>query len=117
MKNFFAVFGVCLFLAALAGCSSVDGNTGNMPMYGIADEEALWIRNGEPLLYEDEPWFPQDRVDVLMDSEVSLLGVYRDVQFFSTKTDVRPYNRLYTKFGKNQFRIFKKKNDSHHSAR
>ncbi len=45
-----------------------------------------------------------------MDSEVLLLGEYRNVQFFIDKIDVRPYARLYTKFANNQFRFFKKRN-------
>ena len=117
MKKFSILFGGCLVGLFLAGCASTGGNTGNMSMYEIPDEEAAWIRNGEPLVFEEGTWFPQDKVDILLDTEVSLVGKYREVEVFVDKTDVRPYARLYTKFGKNMFRIFKKANDPHPPAR
>ena len=106
-------------MAALEGCSSTggNGNIGNMPTYKIPDEEAAWIRNGNPLVFEDDPWYPQDAVEVMLDSEVYLVGEFQGVQIFADKTDVRPFNRLYTKFARNQFRIFKKANDPHKPAR
>jgi hypothetical protein len=117
MKKKTAVVGCLMILLVLAGCSGTKGNTGNLPTYAIPDEEAEWIRNGNPLVFEDEPWYPQDGVDILLDSEVYLVGTYQNVQIFAERADVRPYNRLYTKFGKNKFRIFKKTNDSNKSAR
>ena len=73
------------------------------------NSEAFWIRDGEPIMFEEESWVPQDDVENLFDSEVYYLGSYRDVNFYAEKTDVRPYNRLYTKFGKNKYRLFEKK--------
>jgi hypothetical protein len=99
-----------LWVTLLTSCSSnVKGNVGLMPNYAIPQEEAAWIRNGEPILFEEEYWYPQDNYDVLLDSEVIPVGEYQGVQFFVGKIDVRPYDRLYSKFGKNKFRIFKKK--------
>jgi len=91
----------------VCGCSGVKGNIGQMPVFAIPVIEAKWIREGEPLQFEDERWYPQDAVDVLLDSEVYLLGEYRGVQFFIQKADVRPFHTLYTKFGPNKFRMFK----------
>ena len=84
------------------------GNVGNIGSYTVVDEEAEWIRNGEPIEFEGTRWFPQDGFDVLMDNEMYLLGEYKGVQFFVEKIDVRPYNRLYTKFNRNKFRFFQK---------
>ncbi len=95
-------------LSLTAGCAGLDGNRGDTT-YQFPVIEAEWIRNGEPLEYEGEFWYPQDNVDVLLDSEVMLLGKYRDVEFFAQTVDVRPYNRLYTKFGSNRFRSFENK--------
>ncbi len=95
-------------LLFLAGCSHKAGNVGNLAAYKTPSGEAQWIRNGEPIQFADELWYPQDGVDILLDGEVYLIGEYKGVQFFVEKIDVQPYNRVYTKFGRNKFRIFER---------
>jgi len=112
MKNKGILFGgmllICVF--AFGGCETTKGNIGNMPSYKIPlSGEAEWLRNGDPIEFEGELWYPQDRVNVLIDAEVHLMGEYKGVQFFIEKIDVRPYNRLYTKFANNKYRIFTKR--------
>lgn len=91
------------------GCGNTTGNVGRMQNYAIANVEAAWIRKGEPIEFEKNQWYPADDIESLTDIEMYLLGEYRGVQFFVEKMDVRPYNRLYTKFGRNKFRFFEKK--------
>ena len=101
-----------LFYIFLTGCSihrdGGSGNEGQLQSFGFHMVEPAWIRNGEPIEFEGEMWFPQDGVDSLLDSEVIYLGEYRNVQYFIDKVDVRPYERLYTKFAKNKFRYFER---------
>ena len=94
-----------------AGCQTSGGNVGHLQSYPVASIEAEWIRNGEPILFEEEEWYPADSVEGFMDSEMIPVDIYRDVRFFTDKVDVRPYDRLYTKFGRNQFRFFEKRKD------
>ena len=94
-----------------SACQTTTGNTGRMQMFPLMSSEADWIRNGEPIEFEGEKWYPADIVEVLLDSEVFLLGEHRGLQFFVEKADVRPYNGLYTKFDVNKFRLFEKKSD------
>jgi len=99
---------ICLVI--FSGCSSRStGNVGMMSVFTIPKEEAEWIRNGDPLEIEGELWYPKDSFDVLLDSEVYLIGEVKGVQVFVDKVDVRPYSRLYTKFAQNKFRVFKKR--------
>ena len=77
----------------------------------MAAVEAEWIRNGEPIEFEEELWYPADSVEGFLDSEMMLVGTYRNVQFFIDKVDVRPYDRLYTKFSRNQFRFYEKRKE------
>ncbi len=93
-------------ISFLVGCSGA--LVGSRNPYAIPQSEAQWIRDGEPIVFENEAWYPKDDVDVLTNQEVYLLGEYEGVQFFVEKADVRPYNRLYTKFGENRFRVFVK---------
>ena len=79
--------------------------------YPTPQEEAGWIVKGEPVVFEGQQWAAQDYVDILLDSEVVLVGEYNGVQLFVEKIDVRPYDRLYTKFGVNKFRVLTKEND------
>jgi hypothetical protein len=99
--------GAGFLLMLLTGCSS--GSNHILSQYSAPQKEADWIIQGHPIEFEGELWYPQDNVDNFLDSEVALLGEYQGVQFFSEKVDVRPYERLYTKFGPNKFRAYTKR--------
>ena len=119
MKQFFVGVGLIAVLALFnGGCSSSMGNEGNISTYKIVNPEPDWIRNGEPLEFESELWYPRDSLDILLDSEVMVVGDFRGLQIFIQAVDVRPYNRVFTKFGKNKFRVFetKTKNDQSKKA-
>jgi hypothetical protein len=103
---------IYLFLAAitiLAGCVTPSGNRGLVQIFDSPLEEAQWIQNGKPLEFEKEDWYPVDALENIMDAEVRLMGDYEGVQFFTLQEDVRPYSRLYTKFGINKFRAFERR--------
>lgn len=100
-----------LLILGVTGCTNGFANRGRMTTYAAPESEVQWIRNGEPIEFESELWYPQDRVDILKDTEVLRLGKYKGVEFFVDKVDVRPYNRLYTKLGDNTFRVFLKRNN------
>jgi len=102
------VSGLCLLLCVIiGGCSFAQHNEGSMSKYAFSVEEADWIMEGEPIEFQGQWWYPQDDVDILLDTEVVLRGEYKGVQFFTTRTDVKPFHKIYTKFGRNKFRIFK----------
>lgn len=97
-------------LTFAVGCRTAGrGNSGQVQSFVFQPVEAEWIRNGEPIVFEGETWYPKDDIESLQDSEVYYLGEYRSVQFFVDRVDVRPYDRLYTKFAKNKFRFYKKR--------
>ena len=91
------------------GCNRVLIEGEQAQSFNFPSLEADWVRNGEPLEYEGKLWYPQDDLENLVDSEMYPLGQYKDVPFFCEKQDVRPFNRLYTKFARNKFRLFLKK--------
>jgi len=104
------IWGPIFLFFLFSGCqSATPGNVGHVHSYPIPSVEAEWIRNGEPIEFEEALWYPADDVEVFLDSEMSQVGEYRGVPFFIDKFDVRPYNRIYTKFGRNQFRYYEKK--------
>ncbi len=105
--KFFCLIG-CL-VVGLWGCSHAKGNIGKMSIFRVPEKEAEWIRAGEPIAFEEELWYPQDAIEVLLDQEVYLVGEYKGVQFFVEKADVRPYKALFTKFDRNKFRVYRKK--------
>ena len=109
MSNNRATLTVILLFLFAAGCQSTGGNIGHVHSYPMTALEAEWIRNGEPLEFEDELWYPVDGIEGFLDSEMSLVGEYLGVQFFVDKVDVRPFERLYTKFSRNKFRFFEKR--------
>lgn len=103
-----AIF-IIFALFILSGCRTTGGNVGSLQNYAAPASEADWIRNGDGLRFEGEDWFPVDSIESLQDSEVAVMGEYKGVTFFTDKVDVRPFNRLYTKFSRNRFRIFEKR--------
>ena len=74
-------------LGVIAGCITPEKT--DKPGAGILTESQLtepaWIRNGEPIVFEGEDWFPTDNIENLLDSEVYRAGVYREVPFFQAK--------------------------------
>jgi len=98
-----------LLAVSFLGCGEIVRRRPKPRVYESPTIEAEWIRKGEPIEFESELWYPMDSVENLLDAEVYYLGEYRDVEFFIEKIDVRPYSYLYTKFGRNKFRTFKKR--------
>ena len=104
------LFLISLLVVVAAGCASKTGNVGQVQVYPAPKVEAEWIRNGQPIEFEDELWFPVDDVEVLLDSEMTPLGEFQGVRIFAEKTDVRPFERLYTKFDVNKYRFYERNN-------
>lgn len=105
--------GLCLMLSAFwGGCTTVNsGNDGQVQSYPAPVIEAGWIRNGEPIEYDGSKWYPVNDYEVLEDSEVYQITEYRGVQVFVEKIATKPYDRIYTKFDKNKFRYFERRDD------
>ncbi|MDE2028654.1 MAG: hypothetical protein KGK03_04835 [Candidatus Omnitrophica bacterium] len=105
--------GLWLVLAAgVAGCASMaPQNSGQLQSYPSPLIEAEWIRNGEPIQFEGDKWYPVNDYEVFSDPEVYQVGEYRDVQIFVAKIDTKPYKRIYTKFDKNKFRYWEPRDD------
>ncbi len=102
-----AAAGLILTLGGCAG--STRGNSGQLQSYPAPLIEAGWIRNGEPIIYEGKEWYPARDVENLLDNEVFQIGEYRGVQIFVDKIDIKPYERLYTKFAKGKYRYFQRR--------
>lgn len=105
MKYLKSLFVLCCTVMSV-GCNTPTGIKPDQAK--VVGLEAAWIREGEPIIFEGTSWYPQDDIENLFENELYLLGEYQGVEYFVEKMDVRPYNRLYTKFGKNRFRLFEK---------
>lgn len=106
----FVTLWVMVIGLSVSGCGTSGGDS-HIVMYQITSPEPDWIRNGEPVELEGELWYPTDNADILLDNEVEPVGNYKGVPLYVQKLDVRPYNRIYTKFAKNKFRVFETKAD------
>ena len=112
MRRSFYIYLSAGILFITMGCNRVLVEGEQPQTFRLPVAEAEWIRNGEPLEFEGKLWYPQDDLENLVDSEVYLLGEYTGVQIFSEKQDIRPLNRIYTKFGRNKYRLFLEKKNS-----
>jgi len=99
-----------LILVFLGGCSTTNtGNDGQVQSYPVPIIESQWIRNGEPIEFDSYKWYPVNDYEVLQDNEVLQIAEYKGVQVFVEKIDTKPYERLYTKFDKNKFRYYERR--------
>ena len=105
------VFGLgFIVIGFLGGCSSINsGNDGQVQSYLAPAIEAGWIRDGNPIEYDGSKWYPVNDYEVLQDSEVFQITEYKGVQVFVEKIAIKPYSRVYTKFDKNRFRYFERR--------
>lgn len=106
-------FGLMFILIGLgAGCTTVNPDNGGLVQsYPAPVIEAGWIRDGEPIDFDGHKWYPVNDFEVLQDSEVFQVAEYRGVQVFVEKIAVKPYERIYTKFDKDKFRYFERRDD------
>ncbi len=95
-----------VLLMIVSGCGLPRRGDGLLPAASDRLAEPDWIRNGEPLVFEAAEWFPTDEVENLLPAEVFEVGVFRGVPYYIEKTDVRPFDRLYTYFSPNRYRAF-----------
>lgn len=96
----------------LGGCASVNtGNDGQVQSYSYPAVEPEWIRNGEPIEFDGYKWYPANDFEVMDDSEVFQVDEYKGVQVFVEKIATKPYARIYTKFDKNKFRYFERRDN------
>lgn len=98
-----------LAVLIMAGCTRMNSsNDGLIQSYAAPMVESTWIRNGDPIEFEKHRWYPIDDIETLLDNEVFQVAEYKGVPIFVEKVDARPFDRLYTKFGKNKFRYFER---------
>jgi hypothetical protein len=108
MKAHEFVVGVGVMLL-VSGCALLGGRSAEKSLtssYALTEPE--WIRDGQPIEFEGALWYPTDNVEGLLDSEVYQAGEHKGVAFFIDKMDVKPFDRLYTRFAKNRYRAFEK---------
>ena len=108
--GFIKILSVIIGVLAVTGCAHTGpDNQGQLQSYPAPTIEAGWIRDGNPIVYEGNKWYPVDDLENMLDSELFQVGEYNGVQVFVDKVDTKPYNRLYTKFAKGKFRYFELK--------
>ena len=99
-------FGLLFLLIILTGCISYAPGKfrGDFPI-----KEAPWVREGMPIMFQEYAWYPTEDIETLLDSEMEYQGEYNQVPFYIEKRQIKPFSRIYTKFGNHRYRIFKKK--------
>ena len=112
-KRKFLGFVLCFIITGFwGGCASVNSdNGGQVQSYPYPVIEAEWIRNGGPVEYDGSKWYPVNDYEVLQDQEVYQVSEYKGVQVFVEKIATKPYGRIYTKFDKNKFRYWERRED------
>lgn len=103
MKKCFLFIFVLLLSLNYSGCVEL-----NKQAWEYSVEEPQWIKNGEPIIFENQKWYPRDIIETLLDEEMFNIFTYNGEKIYIEKKEVRPYNRLYTKFGKLKYRLFEK---------
>lgn len=103
MKKSFFLISILLLSLVYSSCVEL-----NKQALEYSLDEPQWIRNGEPIIFENQKWYPRDIIETLLDDEMLNIFIYNGEKVYVEKKEVRPYNRLYTKFGKLKYRLFEK---------
>lgn len=110
MKTIFILAFIIFSAGIFSGCQISLPNSGdNTLLVATPLDEPTWVRNGEPIQFEGENWYPTREIERFMDNEVYQIGVYREVVFFLDRVDVKPFERLYTRFAKGRYRAFERR--------
>ncbi len=98
-----------VFLAVvLAGCIAGSGGRRNVD-YAI--KEAGWIKDGKPIIHDNRSWYPTEYIENHLDGEMEYVGEFQSVPFYVERRQIKPYNRVYTKFDYHKYRVFLAKKD------
>ncbi|MEW6008659.1 MAG: hypothetical protein AB1629_03400 [Candidatus Omnitrophota bacterium] len=93
-----------LFLAiVLAGCAGSYAARRNID-YAI--KEAEWIKDGKPLIYDNKSWYATEFIENHLDNEMEYVGEFQNAPFYVERRQIKPYNRIYTKFDYHKYRLF-----------
>jgi hypothetical protein len=103
MRNISVFMLIAGLLLSVTGCGASRQQSA-LSLGGSLVGEPEWVRNGEPVRFEGEDWYPTDEVENLFDSEVYKAGEYRSVIIYLEKVDVRPFARIYLYFGPDRYR-------------
>lgn len=96
-----------LFLAvALSGC--IAGSAGRRNI-DYAIKEAGWIKEGKPIIHDDKSWYATEYIENHLDNEMEYVGEFQSVPFYVERRQIKPYNRIYTKFDYHKYRVFLEK--------
>ncbi|MBU2540347.1 MAG: hypothetical protein KJ593_00425 [Candidatus Omnitrophica bacterium] len=109
-NRIFILIGLMLLVIIFTGCAS--GSWARI-RGDYAIKEADWIREGSPIIYESKSLYPTEHVENHLDREMEYVGEFQQVPFYVELRQIKPYNRLYTKFNYHKYRLFllKEKND------
>jgi hypothetical protein len=95
-----ALFLILIF--SLAGCAA---GYLNKP-HDYTTKEADWIRNGQPITYDNKKWYPTEYIENHLDVEMEYAGEFQKVPFYVERRQIKPFNRIYTKFDYHKYRLF-----------
>lgn len=98
-----------MLVIILSACTRLNANNeGLLQSYAAPVVEPAWIRNGDPIVFENHRWYPVDDTETLLDGEVFQVGEFKGTALFVEKIDARPFDRIYTKFAKAKFRYYER---------
>jgi hypothetical protein len=105
LVKFLFAFSILISLGLILGCEVPTAYTRAQ----FAVNEPPWIREGQPIIYNNQNWYPSEEVENFTDGEMEYVATYNDAPFYVEKRQVKPFNRIYTKFGYHKYRIFLKR--------
>ncbi len=104
MKNKGFIF-IALMLCAIifTGCAT---GSWSRRSKDYAIKEADWVREGKPIIYESKSWYPTEYIENHLDKEMEYIGEFQQLPFYVELRQIKPYNRVYTKFNYHKYRLF-----------
>lgn len=101
LKTIFA-----LLILSFAGCAASQSGSFSRE---YKSKEAGWIKEGKPIIFEARSWYPTEYIENHIDSEMDYVDQFQNVPFYVERRQIKPFDRIYTKFDYHKYRLFLEK--------
>ncbi len=94
---------LALLIFGFAGCAANQSGALNKD---FTTREAGWVKEGKPIIFESRSWYPTEYIENHVDSEMDYVDQFQNVPFYVERRQIKPFDRIYTKFDYHKYRLF-----------
>lgn len=97
---------LALLVLGAAGCATNQSGAFNKD---FSTREAGWVKEGKPIIFGSSSWYPTEYIENHLDAEMEYVDQFQNVPFYVERRQIKPFDRIYTKFDYHKYRLFLEK--------